>query len=192
VFENDGISLYLPETHLYDNIHFTCTNSTGKNGNAAFQIHNGNVPVHAMYPIKIKNTTATQPNKIIMHRWWGGKNDYAATTKEGNWYKASFRAFGNVELIEDNTPPTITAIAFKDGIDAAKLSRIAFVILDNCEDVINFKATLDGNWLKFSNDKGKTFVYNFDEHCPQGVHQLVISVTDLAGNKTEKKYQFTR
>ncbi len=192
VFENDGISLYLPETHLYDYIHFTCTNIIGKNGHAAFQIHNGNVPVHAMYPIKIKNTTTTQPNKIIMHRWWGGKNDYAATTKEGNWYKASFRAFGNVELIEDNIPPTITAIGFKDGIYAAKLSRIAFIILDNGEDVINFKATLDGNWLKFSNDKGKIFVYNFDEHCPQGVHQLVISVEDLAGNKTEKKYQFTR
>ena len=192
VYENNSISLYLPETHLYDYIHFTCTEILSKNGHTAFQIHNGNVPVHAMYPIKIKNTTATQPSKIIMHRWWGGKNDFAATVKEGDWYKASFKAFGNVELIEDNTPPTITPIGFKNGMNAAKLNKIAFVILDNCEEVINFKATLDGNWLKFSNDKGKTFVYTFDEYCPQGNHQLVITAEDVAGNKTEKIYQFTR
>jgi murein DD-endopeptidase MepM/ murein hydrolase activator NlpD len=192
IYESSTISLYLPETHLYDHINFICSQIMGKAGNVAYQIHNGFVPVQAMFPIKIKNTTTTAPNKMIMHRWWGGKNDYAATTKEGDWYKASFRAFGNVELLQDEIPPTITPIGFKNGMNANKLNRLAFVILDNCEDVVNFKATLNGQWIRFSNDKGKTFVYKFDEHCSAGPNELIISVEDLAGNKTIKTYQFNR
>ena len=32
----------------------------------------------------------------------------------------------------------------------------------------------------------KNFVYTFDEHCPEGAHELIVTVEDLAGNRTEK------
>jgi hypothetical protein len=51
---------------------------------------------------------------------------------------------------------------------------------------------LDGNWLRFSNDKGSSFIYEFDEMCPAGEHELKIIAEDLAGNIIEKKYRFTR
>lgn len=192
VFENNNISLYLPPTHLYDDIHFTCITAKGKTGNEAFLLHTGNVPVQAMYPIRIKNTTTTTPDKMVMHRWWGGKNDFAKAEPEGDWYKASFRAFGYVELIADVTPPTIRPVGFTNGINASKLNRIVFVILDNTEELQNFRAELDGKWLRFSNDKGKTFIYNFDEHCPPGEHELKISVEDCVGNRAERVYRFVR
>lgn len=197
VFENNNVSLYLPETHLYDSFCFKVTDIKGKMGEPAYLLQSGNIPVQAMFPISIKNTNTAYPDKMVMHRWWGSKDDYAKAApaingKEGDWYKASFRALGNVELLTDITPPTIQPVGFYDGVNAAKLNRIAFVILDNTEELTNFQATLDGRWLRFSNDKGKAFIYKFDEHCPTGVHELKISVEDCVGNKTERLYKFKR
>ena len=96
------------------------------------------------------------------------------------------------QLITDTTPPVITPIGFRDGINAAKLSRIAFVVKDNTKELENFTALLDGKWIRFTNDKGSTFIYKFDEHCPAGTHELKISVEDCVGNRTERTYHFTR
>ena len=56
----------------------------------------------------------------------------------------------------------------------------------------NFRAELDGKWLRFTNDKGRSFIYIFDEKCGRGSHELKISIQDEAGNTTEKIYHFTR
>ena len=77
-------------------------------------------------------------------------------------------------------------------MNCSKLNRIAFVIKDATEELENFRAELDGKWLRFSNDKGVTFIYKFDEHCPPGNHVLKISVEDCVGNKTVKEYRFVR
>ena len=66
------------------------------------------------------------------------------------------------------------------------------ILIDNTKELINFRAELDGKWLRFSNDKGRTFIYRFDNHCPPGQHTLKLSVEDLAGNKTERVYSFSR
>ena len=77
-------------------------------------------------------------------------------------------------------------------MNCSKAGRIAFAVKDNTENLENFKAELDGKWLRFTNDKGRTFIYKFDEHCPPGEHVLKISIEDCVGNKTEKEYSFTR
>lgn len=197
VFENSKISFYLPENALYDSIRFKYNEIIPSVGNTIFQLHNGHVPVQTMFPIKIKNTNTPRPDKMVMHRSWADKNEYAKAVpvkngNENNWYEASFRAFGNLQLLEDITPPTVTPVGFRDGMNAAKLNRIAFVIKDNTKELMNFKAYLDGKWLRFSNDKGSAFIYKFDEHCGSGTHELKISVEDCVGNKTEKTYNFTR
>ena len=161
------------------------------------QLHNGHVPVQSMFPVRIKNTVTPRPDKMVMHRSWADKNEYAKAVpvkngNENNWYEASFRAFGNFQLLEDVTPPTVTPVGFREGMNAAKLNRIAFVVKDNTKELMNFNAYLDGRWLRFSNDKGSTFIYKFDEHCPPGAHELKISLEDCVGNKTERTYHFTR
>ena len=92
----------------------------------------------------------------------------------------------------DKTSPTILPIGFRDGMNAAGLKRILFQIKDNTEDIVNFTALLDGKWLRFSNDKGINFIYNFDERCEPGDHELKISATDQVGNTTERIYKFVR
>lgn len=192
VFENNNVSFYLSENKIYDTVYFNYNEMNGAGGKKIYQLHNGYVPIHSFFSVNIKNTGAAHPDKIVMHRFWNNKKDFEKTTNKNGWYSAEFKALGNFELVEDTIPPVITPVGFRSGMNAAKLSRIAFIIKDNTEEVENFRAELDGKWLRFSNDKGKTFIYKFDEHCPPGEHELKISVEDLAGNKTEKVYTFTR
>ncbi len=192
IFENDKVSLNMPEICLYDSMRFKYNEIIPDNGYPIYQIHNTTVPVQTMFTLKIKNTTASHPDKMVMHRFAGSKHDFAKATNEDGWYKANFREFGNFQLVEDLEPPTIRAIGFKEGMKVTKLNRLAFVVSDATEVLVNFTALLDGQWLRFSNDKGKTFIYQMDEHCPPGKHELKISVADCVGNIAEKTYRFTK
>ncbi|MBC7688376.1 MAG: M23 family metallopeptidase [Aquabacterium sp.] len=195
VFENSKVSFYLPENALYDSVRFKYNEVIPAKGNPIYQIHNGTVPVQTMFPVKIFYAGAANPGKIVMHRFWGDKDDYAKAVPvkaSTGWYMASFRAFGNFQLVEDTLAPTIIAVGIREGMNAAKLNRIAFVVKDNTEELENFTAYLDGKWLRFTNDKGSAFIYNFDAHCPRGQHELKISVEDCVGNKAERTYHFTR
>ncbi len=112
--------------------------------------------------------------------------------KDTSWASARFHEFGDFQLVEDTIPPTITPLGQLAGANLGKASRIAFSIKDNLGALRNFRAELDGAWLCFTNDKGLAFIYIFDEHCPPGAHTLKVSVEDVAGNKTIKKFHFTR
>jgi len=191
VFENSNISFYLPENALYDSIRFRYSELAAADGSTIYQLHNVNVPVHTYFTVKIKGGAAAN-GKMVMHRFANGKDDYAKAEFENGWYKASFREFGNFQLMEDVMPPDIAPVGFKDGMNCSKLNRIAFVIKDNTEEIKNFEAILDGNWLRFTNDKGRTFAYVFDEKCAPGEHELKITATDQVGNVTEKVFHFTR
>jgi hypothetical protein len=196
VFENATIRFYLPQNCLYDSIRFLYSETPAKTGYTVYKLHNTSVPVNRYFLISIKANTPL-PNKMVMHRFANGKNDYARAEPENykgetDWYKAGFREFGNVELMIDTIAPTITAAGFKDGMNCSKQSRIVFVIKDNTEEIKKFAATLDGNWLRFSNDKGSRFIYDFDEMCPAGQHELKVVAEDQVGNVSEKVYHFIR
>jgi murein DD-endopeptidase MepM/ murein hydrolase activator NlpD len=196
IFETGTLSFYLPQNCLYDSMRFTYSEFSSKTGNTIYQLHNTNVPLHSYFPISIKAQTAL-PGKMIMHRFANGKHDYAKAeavikSKEPGWYKAGFREFGSFELLIDTAAPVITPIGFKDGMNCSKQSRIVFVVKDNTEEIKKFTALLDGNWLRFSNDKGSRFIYAFDEMCPAGEHELKIVAEDQVGNVAEKVYRFTK
>jgi murein DD-endopeptidase MepM/ murein hydrolase activator NlpD len=190
IFESNDCKFYLPENALYDSIRFRYTAIQPKVGNTIYQLHSYTIPVHTRFPISIKAASAL-PNKMVMARYYGAKTDFSATTFNNGWFTAKFRDFGNFQLITDTTPPTITPVGFKDGANLSKQKAIKFVVIDNTED-LDFTATLDGNWLRFSSDKGKTFVYTFDEKCSAGEHELKIVARDMVGNENVKTYRFTR
>jgi hypothetical protein len=196
IFENNSIRFYLPPYCLYDSMRFQYNETPGKTGYTVYQLHNTSVPLQKNFPISIKTTTPL-PDKMVMHRFANGKNDYAKAEAENykdetGWYKASFREFGSFELMIDTMPPTITPIGFKDGMNCGKQSRIVFVVKDNTEEIKKFTALLDGNWLRFSNDKGSRFIYDFDELCPAGEHELKIIAEDQVGNVAQSTYHLQK
>ena len=128
-----------------------------------------------------------------MKRSWGRKEDFKRAHSVRTGYRANFKEFGIYQLIEDSISPEIKPLGnFKNGSKTATLKKLSFLVTDNTDDIETFTATLDGEWLLFSNDKGRVFTYEFDERCPPGEHELKIVVEDMAGNRTEKVFRFVR
>jgi len=76
-------------------------------------------------------------------------------------------------------------------VDLSGAKRIVFQPDDNF-GVRSFRAELDGKWLRFTNDKGRSYIYIFDQRCPYGIHELKVTVDDLVGNSTVKTWVFKR
>ncbi|HEV2833450.1 MAG TPA: M23 family peptidase, partial [Hanamia sp.] len=129
-------------------------------------------------------------DKMLIKRTWNGKSEVVKAKNEGEWYSAKFRAFGNFELMADDEPPVIGG--FANNANLSQSRSIVFTPRDNNDEIKNFRAELDGNWLRFTNDKGRSFIYHFDEKCPPGKHELKITIEDEAGNVVEKILNFTR
>ncbi|MCY7293365.1 MAG: hypothetical protein LH615_14395, partial [Ferruginibacter sp.] len=166
IFENNKVKFYLPENALYDTVHFIYKELPSAAGKTINQLMNATIPVQTYFPVSIKENFAMEDTgKIVMERFYGSKKDFAKAVYNKDWYTASFREFGNFQLLVDREPPMIVPIGFRDGINAAGLRRILFQVKDNTEDIVNFTALLDGKWLRFSNDKGINFIYNFDDKC---------------------------
>jgi hypothetical protein len=197
VFENENLQVYLPAATLYDSVSFFHSKKSSAGQNSYSAIHSilsGLIPAQDYFTVSIKTNKTIQENltnKMLIKRNWNGKSEVVKAIKNNNWYSAKFRAFGNFELIADNEPPVIHA-DFQDNANISKYRTIVITPKDNNDEIKKFWAELDGKWLRFSNDKGRSFIYNFDEKCGPGKHELKVSVEDEAGNRTERISHFTR
>jgi hypothetical protein len=190
VFENESVLFYMKDSCLYDSIHFNIKELPGN----VYQFHNEKVPVQSYFPTYIKSDFALEDTgKIVMKQVAHGKTRFKKTVFKNGWYKASFRDFGTYQLVKDITPPTVLPVGgFRDGMYTSRTNRIAFAVSDNTIEIAKFTALLDGKWILCSNDKGRVYVYEFDENCGAGEHSLEIIVSDLVGNTTTKSYRFVR
>jgi murein DD-endopeptidase MepM/ murein hydrolase activator NlpD len=194
VYETEDLELFMPEHLLYDSIYFKYANAPGgqpKAYSAIHNVHTANVPVHSNFTIRLKPDKAIPYNlrdRMLIRKTTLGKS----VVKKAIWgmgkYSAEFRDFGSFQLMADDVPPKLSGFP---GSNLAASSKISIYVTDDNVAVKNFRAELDGKWLRFV-QRGNTFTYIFDEKCPRGEHQLTISVEDEAGNKTVQTYSFTR
>ncbi|MEO6681710.1 MAG: peptidoglycan DD-metalloendopeptidase family protein [Ginsengibacter sp.] len=196
VFENEELHVYLTPEALYDSIAFIPTQKASTDPNSYSNIHtvfSGLIPVQDAFTIKIKPTkfiSDSLKDKVLIKRTWNGKTEVSQATKEGEWYTSSFRTFGDFELIVDNEAPVIGG--FANGANLSQSRSIIFTPRDNNNSIRKFRAEVNGQWLRFTNDKGRNFIYTFDEMIPKGKHTMRVIVEDLAGNVAERVIEFTR
>jgi hypothetical protein len=197
-FESPECEFYIGERCLYDSVHVRYNKSANSNEQVVSSIHTIGapyIPLRDSFLIRIQPTrtlTDAERSRTVMQWFAGSKKEVQKVQWQGNWASARYRDFGNFQLIVDTEPPVIVPIGFIDGANLSKAVRIAFTVKDNFEELKNVRAELDGKWLRFTNDKGRTFLYYFDEKCMSGQHELKIHAEDEAGNVTEKTYNFTR
>ena len=197
VFENENLQVYLPASTLYDSVsffHSEKSSSAPQSYSAIYSIFSGLIPAQNYFTVRIKTNKKTPEiltDKILMKRTWNGKSEVMKAIRNGDFYSAKFNAFGNFELIADDEPPVINA-SFHENANLSHEKNIVISPKDNNDEIKNFRAELDGKWLRFTNDKGRVFIYIFDEKCAAEKHELKITVEDDAGNKTEKILHFTR
>ena len=197
-FEADNAEFYVGETSLYDSVHIKYTPGPATAAGAVSMAHvigASYIPLQSPITIRIKPFRPIMPDerdKIIMLRTSGASKEVQKVVWNNEWASARFRDFGSFQLVFDDEPPTIVPVGFANGANMSKASRIVFTVKDNNNAFRNFRAELDGKWLRFTNDKGRSFIYNFDEKCPAGEHDLKVRVQDEAGNVTERTYHFIR
>ncbi len=198
IFESNDCEFYLGENCLYDSAHIKYTRNLSSLPTVLSAVHTVGatyIPLQDAFMIRIKPLQQLTPEKlqrVVMQCVAGRRQDVKKVEWQNGWASARFNSFGTFQLLLDEQPPVIVPIGIANGANLGKASRIAFTVRDNLESFKNFRAELDGKWLRFTNDKGRTFIYNFDEMCPPGQHTLKISVDDEAGNNTTTSFQFTR
>ena len=199
VFEKADFEAYLPEGCIYDTIQpvYYRSNAVSINAvSALHQLNDNSFPVHEEISIRIKPTKAIRyewMDKIFIQR--NGSNAVIKPEWEINnsekWLSFKSGAFGSFVALLDLAPPVLNELGKGDTINLSAASRILFSPTD-ISGIKNFRAELDSNWLMFTNDKGRNWIYNFDERCPYGVHHLKVTAEDLVGNITTNEWWFKK
>ena len=197
-WETPDCEFYIGDRCLYDSVHINYSRQASIAADIVSAIHSIGekwIPLQDPMLVRIKPTVLLDSAKrshVVMQRLTGNKHEVQQVEWQKDWAAAKFREMGNFQLVLDETAPVIMPVGFSDGANMTKASRIVFLVKDNLDEFKNFRAELDGRWLRFSNDKGKNFIYIFDEKCGAGTHSLKISVEDEAGNLATKVFKFTR
>jgi hypothetical protein len=163
------------------------------------QLFDHSIPLHSYSPLAIKlnklipfNLTSKLVfvHKIKAANLPGNNPQNAAPARyEHGWAVADIRTLGQYYVMLDTVPPVITPIQKNNNYTQAK--AIKFSITDNYTSVKNFKALLNGQWIRFVRS-GNTYTYIFDERCPKGQHTLTLIAADESDNEKQLNYTFTR
>jgi Peptidase family M23 len=194
--ESTDAAFYIGPQCLYDSVRLDYQESGIRDQNAisgTYRIGNTRIPLADTMIVRIRLSKSTdQKQRVIMR--WANREDFDVKKPAwlGDWATASFRSFGDYSLVLDSIPPVIRIPGIAENANLRRSSRIVVLVNDNNKKIKNFRATLDGNWLLFSNDKAKAFIYHFDEHCKAGRHELKIYAEDEAGNASGALVHFSR
>jgi len=195
-FETPSAEFYLGPGCLYDSLHLDFQESAGKGidlVSSLYQFGNGWVPLGDTMTVIIKLAKPVKQKKQVLMQWSDGpETEIKRPVWLGNWATAAFRSFGSFSLVLDTLPPVIRILGVAENANLQNSSRLVVLVHDNYKKIKIFRASLDGNWLLFSNDKAKAFIYHFDDHCPPGRHELKIYAEDEAGNSSVETLHFLR
>jgi hypothetical protein len=136
--------------------------------------------------------TQTPNDRIIIVSKAGTREVVQKARWHQGWASAKFRQFGTYQAFIDTVPPTVNAPGVGDTINLTRATRLVLNPKDNFKKIKALRAELDGQWLLLSNDKGLAYIYQFDDYFVRGVHQLKVTVEDVAGNRTEKTWWVRR
>jgi hypothetical protein len=193
----DDFKMQLAEGCLYDTVpalYYRNASASFSSVTALHQVNDPSYPLHDDVTISIKPIKTIPEewkDKLIMQRTGKGSTIRKVSLQDG-WLTAKFGDFGTYQVIADVTPPQINELGKGDTINLSAASRIVFTPTDNFGIVKKFRVELDSQWLRFTNDKGRNWIYRFDERCSYGVHQLTATATDFAGNVTTKTWWFKK
>jgi murein DD-endopeptidase MepM/ murein hydrolase activator NlpD len=203
VLERPDFEVYLPENCLYDAVtpvYFSHPSQAPYAVSALHQLNDESFPLHANLRVRIRPDKPIREewkNKLVIRRTYrGSTTTRVATWQDGisftpQWISAEFNDFGTFQAFTDIMPPVLGELGSGDTVNLSAANRIVFTPTDNF-GIKSFRAELDDQWLRFTNDKARSWIYVFDEKCPYGVHKLKVTVEDIVGNVTTKTWWFKK
>lgn len=158
-------------------------------------LHDPSAPVHDRFLVKVRSTLSSNDPlraRTVMQLISGDSQYIIKGSWQGDWLAGYFSRLGILHLIVDTVAPDIHPYQWEEG---QHFSREAAGISIQCKDDLGPVATLrgevDGHWVPFA-QKGNIYTYTFDDTCPAGMHKLTITAVDVAGNKMEQIFHFSR
>ncbi|HEX2607162.1 MAG TPA: peptidoglycan DD-metalloendopeptidase family protein [Flavisolibacter sp.] len=194
VYESEDLEVFTTEWSVYDTIPVSHSRSGAAGGAALSAVHSflsAAIPAHDSVTIRIRpevSLSREQQDHVVIRNLSGTRTFVKKADWQQGWLSARFRQFGTYQAFLDEEPPTVNA----PPTNLSKATRLVFTPRDNFNTIRSFRCYVNGQWLRFTNDKGKTWIYSFDEYFPRGSHELKVVVEDEAGNVLEKSWTVTR
>jgi len=194
VYETESFEVFTTEKSIYDTavIRFSTTQSNEAHSiSPVFTFMNAEIPVHDEVTFRIKPSIQVNDanrDHVVIQNKTGNRVFLEKAVWQKDWVSATFRQFGTYQAFVDEEPPLLN----NPPLRVSTNSRIAFTPTDNFHSIKSFRAEVDGQWLRFSNDKGRSWIYYVDEKFPVGEHELKVRVEDVAGNVTERRWTVRR
>lgn len=215
VVEKPGFEMYISDRSVYDTISsvfFVTASSLPNAFSDIYRVGDGSTPVHddLIVRIRLKRKVPDEwQDKLVIQRTDRKGSSVRKAVWQEQWLSAKFGDFGSYQLLADITPPQINSLGKGDTVNLSPASRIVFTPTDNF-GIRSFKAFLyscstdtsgyhcspdslsAGQWLRFTNDKGRNWIYRFEDDFPYGVYKLKVTVEDLVGNSTTREWWFKK
>ncbi|HEY0060394.1 MAG TPA: Ig-like domain-containing protein, partial [Flavisolibacter sp.] len=191
VFEEEAFEAFTSEHTVYDTVPVSFKSSpvTTAFASPVYTFIGASIPAHDSITVRIKSDVQQElKDKAVIQSFAGSRRVVQKGIWSGEWVRASFRQFGTFQLLIDTQPPAINA----PPLTITGSNRIVFTPTDNFSTIKRFRAEVDGKWLRFTNNGGRSWIYTVDDRFPPGVHELKVTVEDEAGNITTKSWNIRR
>ena len=183
------LEFFAPKGAFYDDFYFRYDSlpRATTTYSALHQIHNDGTPVHDAVTLRIKTTGLPEHligKAFIAKISVNGYRSYSGGKYSDGWFTTETRTLGRYAVVADTIPPVINSLSLKNNA-LTESNRIRFTISDNLAGIKSYEGTINGEWALFEYDaKNRLLVYRFDPaRLTLGKrHQLVLQVTDNAGN----------
>lgn len=180
------LKLTFPAHTLYDNdrLHIVTTaSSLYRSPVCTIEPCTVDLPPNEWYTLSVKATSPS--DKAVIARIDGRRPSAYKTTREGDWFTASVRDFGQFALMVDHEAPRISPANFREGKNI-KTKTLRVKISDNLSGIETYNCYLNGQWILAEYD-GKSATLTIDAHgaIKKGVNKLRVAVVDAVGNTAD-------
>lgn len=193
--QSEHAKVHFSRFAFYDEVPFVLSEKPASGADEVSPVvglENYEIPVHDYYSVEVKSSRvdAATKDKTVIQLTSGKYKEVQKGTWNGDWMQGKFNRLGEVQLLVDTEAPVIIPVGWKDG-SVFSSQPLKLKCTDNLDAIGSFRAELDGDWLMFSK-KGDYYTYHFDEHCSTGKHTLAVTVTDIAGNETQRSFELIK
>lgn len=196
-FENADFRISIPAGTFYDDVPLVYERRLTRDPSvhsAVHQLQDMLIPMHKYAVVQVGAPSVpgnSRSKAVMMHRDLKGAEQSLTTFWKNGMVSARAREVGQFYVKIDSVAPEIRLVNYNSKYRTFRGSQIRVHIDDDMAGVHSYNGYIDGQWVVFDYDaKRNLLIYDFDEHCPPGEHNLEMVVTDGAANKTVKAVAF--
>jgi hypothetical protein len=188
IFQNQEISITIPENKIYKTIDFEYSSAPSQKGSLTkvHSIHNKYDPINGYFQMAIKlDSTIKNKDKLVVCKFLKRGISSIGGKLSGDTLYASARYFGRYAVFADTTAPVIRPKELKTKSKFTENETLSFYITDNLSGISEYEAQIDNEWILLEYEPKKNlFYYYFDSKRikKNKFHNFELTIKDAVGN----------